>query len=145
MSYIYLSDLRAGLGQAATAATVPTNVPIPGGIASILTVFPSESTALAGQGYGMLYIASNGNLVLSGPYGALTVVDPNTIYSTEQIALAKGYGYIYTQGGNFYLSGPAGAIQINSPPTANTASQLAAATGAVNPTAKAVLSAIASG
>ena len=147
MAYIYLSDLPSGLGQAA-ASTVAINVP--GGIGTILTVYPDMNTALA-KGYGMLFIESGqfaGKLGITGPYGPLVVADANTIYPNMNAALAKGQangGVIYTQGGTFYITGPAGPVTIMSPPTSDTAAQISQATGAVNPTAKAVLSAIASG
>jgi hypothetical protein len=134
MGYIYLSDLGQSTGGAA----------IPGGIASILTVYPDLNTAIK-KGYGMLYRDQSGKLTVTGPGFGISVTDPNTIYPDMNSALRKGYGYIYTQSGNFYLSGPAGPLTINSPPTADAAAQLSAATGAVNPTAKTLLSAIASG
>ncbi len=148
MSYVTLADLRSGLGQTTTAA----NVAIPGGIASLLTVYPTAAAALQAGNAGMLFTSGPGQISFTGPAGATVLKDPNTIYPTAQAALAAGYGTIFpggvwpgTQSGTYYATTPYGPLTINSPPLPAAAAKVTALTGTVNPTAKAVLATVASG
>jgi len=71
------------------------------------TLFPDGNSALK-AGYGSFYNDSSGQLMVTGPYGPLKVLDPTNVAPSF-----KGAGYPYQQNNILYIGGPAGPITVN--------------------------------
>lgn len=104
----------------ASPATPIDSTPKPATVTDALTkpadtlswIFSSGQDALK-AGYGQIYKNDKGGLSITGPYGALLLKDPGTIYSSESAALKAGAGSIFQKGGSYFVTGPAGAVKVS--------------------------------